>query len=236
MRWGAGRSTVERMSFTEIPTEQTTAATDAVLALLALACIGALRRYRTTDPPKVRLWTWVLGLLTFAAALGAVAHGVEMGETTRDALWRPLFLALGLVVALFAAAAVHDWKGQHMARRMLPLLVSLGVVFFLVTQVASGSFLVFVLYEAVAMLFALAVYVRLAATRKLVGAGVVALGIVLNIVAAGIQATESVQFTLVVPFDHNGVFHLVQMVAVIVLTAGLVQGLRRGGAPAAQVH
>jgi hypothetical protein len=224
------------MSFSEIPTEQTTAATDAVLAVLAIVCIVVLRRYRRADPPKVRLWTWVLGLLAVAAALGAVAHGIAMTEATRDALWRPLFLLLGLVVALFAAAAIHDWKGRHIARRMLPLLVSLGVMFFLVTQLTSGSFLVFVLYEAAAMLFALAVYVRLAAGQKLAGAGVVAVGIVLNIVAAGIQATESVRFTLGVPFDHNGVFHLVQMVAVIVLTAGLVQGLRRGGAPAARVH
>lgn len=236
MRWGGGRSTVEHMTFTNIPTEQTTAATDALLALLALVCVGVLRRHRTVDPPKVRLWSWVFGLLIFAAGLGAVAHGIAMSEATRDALWRPLFLVLGLVVALFAAAAIHDWKGQHMARRMLPLLVSLGVLFFLVTQLASGSFLLFVLYEAVAMLFAFAVYVRLAAGRKLAGAGVVAVGIVLNILAAAIQATESVRFTLGVPFDHNGVFHLVQIVAVIVLTAGLVRGLVRGGAPAARVH
>lgn len=224
------------MSFTEILTEQTTAATDALLAVLALVCIAVLRRHRRADPPKVRLWTWVLGLLTMAAGLGAVVHGIQMSEATNDMLWRPLFLALGLVVALFAAAAIHDWKGRHIARRMLPLLVSLGVLFFLMTQVASGSFLVFVLYEAVAMLFALAVYVRLAITRRLVGAWVVALGIVLNIAAAGIQATELVQFTLVVPFDHNGVFHLVQMVAVVVLTVGLARGLARGGAPAARVH
>ncbi|MDH3456885.1 MAG: hypothetical protein OER90_08590 [Gemmatimonadota bacterium] len=224
------------MTFTDIPTEQTTAVTDAVLALIALGSIALLRRHRRSDPRRVRLWSWVLGILAFAAGLGTVAHGIEMSESTRDLLWRPLFLALGLVVALFAAAAIHDWKGQHMARRMLPLLVSLGLLFFLVTQAVSGSFLVFVLYEAVAMLFALAVYVRLATGRKLAGAGVVAVAIVLNIVAAAIQATESVRFTLGVPFDHNGVFHLVQMVAVVVLTAGLVQGLRRGGAPAARVH
>jgi hypothetical protein len=28
-----------------------------------------------------------------------------------------------------------------------------------------------------------------------------------------------------VPFDHNGVFHLVQMVALVVLTIGLLRGM-----------
>ena len=50
-------------------------------------------------------------------------------------------------------------------------------------------------------------------------------GIALNIVAAAIQATGSVRFTLVVPFDHNGVFHLVQMAAIVVLVAGVAKGL-----------
>jgi len=215
------------MPFTSVPIEQTTALTDAVLAAVAIVCLASLWRSRARDPWKVGLWSWVLGLLTFAAGLGAVAHGFEMQEGLRSLLWHPLFLSLGLVVGLFVVAAVHDWKGQAVSRRVLPAMLAVGIVFFAVTLVASGTFLVFVAYEAVAMLSALAVYVTLAAGSRLAGAGIVALAIVLNIVAAGIQASGTVRLTIGVPFDHNGVFHLVQIVAVVVLVVGLQQGLAR---------
>jgi len=44
-------------------------------------------------------------------------------------------------------------------------------------------------------------------------------------VAAAIQATQAASFTFIWPFDHNGVFHLVQMVALVVLCAGLQSSL-----------
>ena len=66
------------MQFIEIPTEQTTAATDVLLALLAAVCAMLLRRFRQNDSFKVAVWTWTFTLVALAAALGAVAHGFEM--------------------------------------------------------------------------------------------------------------------------------------------------------------
>lgn len=214
------------MTFTSILTERTTALTDLVLAVVALLCAAILHLSRRHDAWKVRLWTWVLVLLAAAALLGSVAHGLDLAERTREHVWRPLYLSLGLVVALFALAAVRDWRGEGRARRLAPLAVWLGIGFFVVTQLGSGAFLVFVAYEAAAMLFALVVYAVLAVRRQLVGAGIVAAGILLNLIAAGLQASAGVGISVAgVPFDHNGVFHLVQIVAVIVLTVGLRRGL-----------
>lgn len=217
------------MTFTAIPTEQTTALTDLALAVVALLCATALRQSRRHDPWKVRLWTWVLVLLAVAALLGTVAHGLDLTERTRAHVWRPLYLSLGLVVALFALAAVRDWWGEGRSRRLAPLAVWLGIGFFIVTQLGSGTFLIFVAYEAAAMLFALVVYAVLALLRQLPGAGIVAAGILLNLIAAAVQASGAVGVSVAgVPFDHNGVFHLVQIVAVLVLTVGLRRGLTAG--------
>ncbi len=71
------------------------------------------------------------------------------------------------------------------------------------------------------MLFAFGLYAYLAAKTSSRAMTVMLIGVGLNIVAAAIQATQAVSFTLVWPFDHNGVFHLVQMVALLVLCAGL---------------
>jgi len=54
-----------------------------------------------------------------------------------------------------------------------------------------------------------------------------AAGILLNIAAAVIQSIDSIAITILVPFDHNGVFHLVQVAALVTLTAGLLRGMAR---------
>jgi hypothetical protein len=212
------------MQFADVATELTTGATDAIIAVEAVVCAAALWRRRTADPFKTGIWTWVFGLLAVASVLGAVAHALDISESLRTLLWRPLYLALGVVVALFAVGAVYDWRGRGVAARLLPVALAVGLGFFLVTQMVSGAFLVFVLYEAVAMLAALAIYGALAVQQRR-GAGLVATGVLLSIVAAGIQATGSIRFELIVPFDHNGVFHLVQMVALVPLTVGLLRSL-----------
>ena len=79
-----------------------------------------------------------------------------------------------------------------------------------------------VIYETVAMVLALAGFLWLSWHKTLPGAGWIAASIGINIVAAAIQATEAVSFTLFWSFDHNGVFHLVQMLGI----APLVHGLR----------
>jgi hypothetical protein len=208
-----------------IPTELTTAATDVALGVLAVGCMSYLVRFRERDRWKVGLWSWLFGLLAAAALLGAVAHGFAWSVTVWDLLWFPLFLLLGLTVALFVVGAIYDWRGLSAAKRSMPFMIVLAVIFFGVTQVISGAFLVFVLYEAVAMLFAFGLYGYLAAKVSNRAMTVMLIGVGLNIVAAAIQATQAVSFTLVWPFDHNGVFHLVQMVALLVLCAGLRMSL-----------
>jgi len=222
------------MALNPVPTELTTAATDAILALLALYCIRWLGARRSADPAKATLWILVLALLAVASVLGAVAHGFDLSSDTLYLLWQPLFLSLGLVVALFVVAAAYDGLGPTTARRLtIPALVA-GACFYLVTLVFPGTFLVFVLYEAVAMLVALALYVRLALVSGRRWAWLMVLGIALNIAGAGIQASGTIRLNLGVPLDHNGVFHLVQMVAIVVLVVGVGKSLEETESPSTE--
>ena len=84
------------MRFVDISTEQTTAVTDVLLALVALASVLYLSHIGAdSDAFKVRIWSWAFGLLAFASALGAIAHGFQMSEQLNSLLWKPLNLALG---------------------------------------------------------------------------------------------------------------------------------------------
>ena len=209
------------------PTELTTAATDAVLALLCLVILAGLWNLRAQDPRKVALWCWVFGLLALASVLGVVAHGFDLGDPVLSVLWKPLFLSLGLSVALFFVGGVHDWLGEEVGRRILPWAVLAAFGFFAVTQLSTRSFLIFVVYETVAMVGALAIHVRLAMERR-AGARAIAIAIMLIIAAAAVQASD-LRMQLLVPFDHNGLFHLVQMVAVVLMVVGVRASLAPGG-------
>jgi len=210
------------------PTERTTAATDALLALLCLGCVLYLRRFRAQDAWKVRIWSAAFALLGAAALLGALAHGLVLAAAVQPWLWGPLYLCLGLAVALFGTGAVHDAAGQPASRRALQVLAAIALAFVALTRVAGGGFLLFVLYEAVVMLLALGAYAWLAATGRLPGAAWMAGGILLTLIAAALQATRVVpRLDLIWTFDHNGLFHLVQMPALVLLAFGLGAALRR---------
>jgi hypothetical protein len=213
------------MGFVDSPTEQTTASTDALLALVALAGALYLSRLGVSDAFKARIWSWAFGLLALASALGAVAHGYRMSAQLNSLLWKPINLALGLTVATFVVGVAYDLWGPAVARRVLPVMVGVGIAFFGLTAILPGTFTVFIVYEAAAMVFALAVYVLLAARRQLAGAAVMAAGVGITLIAAAVQASGAVSATVIWEFDHNGVFHLIQVVAVIVLVAGLRMSL-----------
>ena len=213
------------MTLSTSPTELTTSATDAVLALECLVVMAYLWRTPNADRWRSGLWCWVFGLLAFVSFIGALVHGFEMSPFLHTALWKPLYLSLGFIVGLFLVGAVYDWRDRVAAMRLVPWSIAFGVIFFVATELFNGEFIIFVFYEAVAMITSLVIYLFLSAKHRLEGAGIVATAIFLNLVAAGVQAS-SISFTILIPFDNNGAFHLVQMVAIATLGFGLRKGMK----------
>jgi hypothetical protein len=211
------------MEFAHAPTELTTAATDLLLAVecVVIAVWFAPRPY--ADRFRAVLWYWVFGLTATASLLGAIAHGFAFSEPVLSRLWMPLYLSLGMVVALFVVGAIHDWCGRLLAMRLVPWALATGMAFFAITQLRDEAFTIFVLYEAAAMVSAFAIYVVLVLKQRLPGAGRVAAAIALNLAAAAVQAS-SLKLNFIVPLDHNGLFHVIQILAVAVLGAGLRAG------------
>ncbi len=203
------------------PTERTTAATDAVIAAVSLRYARELLGYRQSNPWKAGVWAATFGTLSASGLLGAVVHGLEMPEERRTLLWRPLTLTLGFTVALFATGAVGDLLGERAARRALPGLILSAIGFYTISQRIQRGFLIFIIYEAVAMLFALAAYARLAQAGRLSGSQQMAAGVLLSILAAAIQASSAELVIFGIPFDHNGLFHIVQIAGLPLLAAGL---------------
>ncbi len=206
------------MQIINSPFERVTSFTDVLMGLLA-----AFVAYQVSRLTGFRsdLWKWVFGLLAFSSLLGAVAHGFEMTKRTNDRFWALINLSLGLVIALFVVAALFDLSGERIARAALPVMLVVGFGFFLGTLWKPGTFLTFIVYEAVGMLFALGAYVYLFFTSALAGTGWMVVGVFVTNLAAAVQATGMAGKGIVWYFDNNGVFHVIQMIGLVLLWMGL---------------
>ncbi|HNK62659.1 MAG TPA: hypothetical protein PLE14_01315 [Anaerolineales bacterium] len=198
--------------------ERVTAITDILmggLSAYAALQLSALAGF------KPSVWAWTFGLLAFSSFLGAAAHGLTMTQRTNDRMWMPINLSLGLALGLFVVGALYDLSGESLARVALPLMLLVGLGFFLFTLWKPGTFMTFIAYEALAMLFALGAYGYLLFKGSLAGAGWMVKGILVTILAAAVQATGKAGRGIVGYFDNNGVFHIIQMLGLILLQVGL---------------
>lgn len=206
------------MLFHHSPFERVTAITDVFMGLLATFAALSISQL---DGFRSDLWAWTFGLLALSSFLGAVAHGFQMTQNTNDRLWMPINLLLGLALGLFVVAALFDLSGEQAARTALPVMLAVGVGFFLFTLWKPGTFMTFIAYEALAMLFALGSYGYIFFTGTLAGAGWLVTGILITIIAAVVQATGKAGKGIIWYFDNNGVFHIIQMMGLVMLWMGL---------------
>jgi hypothetical protein len=204
-------------------TEITTGATGALLGTVVILALVALRR---VTPPSPRRTVWTAAFTAFASAafLGTVVHGLDLAPALNQGLWQPLYLLLGLALALFTVGAQADWRGWESARHWLPFALAGAAGFYVMTLIRHGDYLVFVLFEGAALLWALGVYLSLARARR-PGATMMALGLLLSIVAGALQAS-TLRVTIGWPFDHNSLYHVGQLGGVLALMLGLRELLR----------
>jgi hypothetical protein len=211
------------MEFTREPTEQTTAITDIILALVAFGGILILCRNIANSSVmwKLIIWSAAFGMIGMAAALGAVAHGLVISRTIHDRIWQLLNMALSLAVSLFVAGVIYDLWGLAASLKFLPVMLIAGLGFFGATLLYPNIFFIFILYEGLALIFSLSAYIYLIVQGNPAGAVFMASGILISILAAGIQANKSISVNVIWEFDHNGIYHIVQIAGLIFLLIGL---------------
>jgi hypothetical protein len=203
------------------PTELTTAATDVLLALVCIACARYVGS-RGNGAPRLLPWKLAYWLFAAAALLGAIAHALHVPDAMYRVIWGPIYFCLGLAIACFLIGVIHDVAPARL-RTLQPIVVGMGLLCFGVAWVFPTAFVIFLAWQGIGLLVAIVVYLTYWVSRTLPGAGWISVGLIISMAAAVIQGTAAVTFTLIWPFDHNGVFHLVQLPGLAAIAYGLVQ-------------
>jgi hypothetical protein len=209
------------LKLVDSPTERTTAATDVILGAAAAGAALYLRLLAHGSQWRISLWCAFFGLIALAAALGAAYHGLALSETKRRVLWQVLTGALGMAISMFLAGVCYDACGVEAAGRALPIILAAGLLVFGVSRMFPGLFMVFIVYQGLALAVALLAYGWMAASGAMPGAGWMAGGALVSMIAAGMQAARKLRLSFVWEFDHNGLFHLAQVLGLILICAGL---------------
>jgi len=212
-------------------TERVTAATDFMMAVVAFIGVIQFRREQDKSTWKVNLWTAIYVLFIIAATLGTLHHGLSLSPSAYESSWLAILLTLGIMVGLFVVALIYDLFGKKTANAGLPVMILIALAFFGYSWSQGQDYSLFLMYEALALLSAMLGYAYLA-LRQVPGSLAMATGVFITIVAAIVQATKALSYTIIVPFDHNANYHLIQIVAILFLTSGIKQSIRQQPAQA----
>lgn len=191
--------------------------TDVVLALVALTLSFYLKR-RVGRLPAI-----IFGAVASASLLGALFHAFFPQKTATlpgFALWMAVALSIGIGAAALLIEALRMIFAT-LGKRQERLIAFTYLGSYLAAMILiDHSYRTVVAFYMPAFLVFLLVSLYRAWGRRSGGHGMLAAGILLSVVAAGLQRSG---FSLPqLSLSHNAVYHLVQAAGLLVLARGFV--------------
>jgi hypothetical protein len=189
--------------------EPMTLLTDYLLAALVL--VFALRLSRSGHPGQMSTRMWSLAFYASAAAalVGGTYHGFNLYLSPLAAvlLWKVTVYAVGLASLFLFAGAVFAALAETQRRVLLVLAGSKFILY--AAWMATHNDFRYVIYDYVpTLIFVLLLQGFAFWKRREESAPWIVGGIVVSFVGAGVQASG---FALHAHFNHNDLYHVIQM-------------------------
>lgn len=202
--------------------EPMTLVTDYALGAL---CVVLATRMRSRGLPQNRSdWTAALFACAVAAFAGGTYHGFLpwIDGTVAAVLWRLTLLAIGWAAYAAVVATCRAHIGGRQGAIIWIARAQFGI--YALAAIASGEFIVAIIDYSLAFVFVLAVHAW--AWRKYSdGAALTVVGgVLVTFAAAGIQAAGIAPHRA---FNHNDLYHVVQMAGTALLYRGALTSSRR---------
>lgn len=200
-------------------TEPMTMATDVAMGALALVlAVRLLRAGAAAGQVPVLLWSGAFAATALASFLGGSYHGfIQMLPAgTAHALWKATVVSMGVASACLLAAVANAGTTGALQRGLIAVAVVKLVVY--VWWMMSHDDFIYVIYDYAAALAALVLVAWLSRTGGMAAAAAwLTAGVAVSAVAAAIQALRLAPHP---HFNHNDLFHVVQMGALYLLYRG----------------
>ena len=200
-------------------TEPMTVATNAVLAMLAFGFAARLASRSIAAGSSATGWLAAAMLATgISAVIGALAHGADpaRGEERREWLWRGTLYATGFIGAA-TVASVAFFAAHGIVRAVLLAFAAIKLLVFLRRAARQPEFRIAAVDYGAALAILLAGAAYESVRRRAPGMAWLIAGVVVSLVAGIVQARR---IALHRQFNHNDLFHVIQMVALYAFYRG----------------
>jgi len=208
--------------------EPMTVATDYALGVLGLVLGNRLWKSSGPEGLSGRLWAGMLLAMAVAAFAGGTSHGFadRLGVTGNWALWRLTVWSIG-IASLCIVAATARFAFSTIVGRWVTALFAVQFAIYAVWMVWHDDFGYVILEYVSAMVLVAAVSLWRWFGHGWSGGPWVVGGILVSFLAAGVQMSG---FALHEHFNHNDLYHVIQMAGFILLyRGGGMLGDRPGG-------
>jgi hypothetical protein len=201
--------------------EPTTMLTD--LTITVVACLLARKlvfddrhnRYRSR-------FLWGIGFLFIGlgALLGAISHGFAayLGNAADTAIWKGTVYAIGFSMVFALGGTLDGAPLPAGVRRFFWLLNIVAFVVYAIWMISHDDFLYVIYHYVPAMLLIASVQVRALLGKERHGAAWILAGVVVTLFGAVVQQSG---FSLHTHFNHNDLFHLIQVVGLLLFYRGI---------------
>jgi hypothetical protein len=197
-------------------TEPVTVLTDYILAIETLILGWLLKRQADRDREiPIKFWAIAFFVIALAAITGGTCHGFakHLSGSVYNFLWKITLYAVGASTLFMLSAAAHATL-TGTARRILIILawVQFCAFIILIARTSDFKYVIYDYVPAMILILALCVYRWSSQFSPWMIAG-----IFVSFTAAGIQLSG---FTVHKHFNHNDLYHVIQMVAMYLLYRG----------------
>ena len=199
-------------------TEPMTVATNAVLAALAFVFAVRLANHSVAEG-SAAAGCLALGLLAtgLAAVIGAIAHGTDPArEALRAGFWRGALYATGFIGAA-SVASVAFFAARGSTRTLILAFAGIKLVVFMYRVTRQPEFRIAAADYGGALAIVLAGAAYEMFRRRAPGMAWLIVGVLVSLVAGIVQARR---LALHRHFNHNDLYHVVQMAALYAFYRG----------------
>ena len=200
-------------------TEPMTVGTNLVLAVLAFGFAARLTYGPVAEGSAAAGWLAAAFLATgIAAVVGALAHGTDpaAGAALRERFWRGALYATGLIGAA-TVASVAFFAARAGSRTAILAFAAVKLVAFVIRVTRQPEFRVAAVDYGGALAILLAAAAYMAVRHQAPGMAWMIAGVLVSLVAGAVQARR---LALHRHFNHNDLYHVIQMAALYAFYRG----------------
>ncbi len=186
----------------------------------ALACVTAWLAwslFRAREGQRARsLWALAFAALALAAALGGTWHGFApaFAPVAVLLLWKATVLCVGIAsFGMLAGSAISTTAGN--VRKSLLAVAAAKLAIYSGWMVGHSEYIYVIADTGAALALVAALHLRSAVHDR--ASRWILAGVGVSVLAAGVQASG---FALHRHFNHNDLYHVIQIAAMILLYAG----------------